>query len=121
MEEGLIQKDEKYQKAKKEQKEGMNHLKTSCIKCKYTPNYQNAISNLNTATDIYSTFSITKPELYKLSIVLDEIKCREKLISCLEKEYLLNEAGEQGIKLAKLYISYCKNYHLAYKTMENFT
>jgi len=115
-----IKKDSNYIEARQNQNEGMSQITPSCIKCKFKADYSQAIPYLRTAADMYFGFSKSKPDLYKQFLVWEEIKCREKLIVCLDKERSLIEAGEQGIKLAKLYINYNKSFDLAYKTMENF-
>jgi hypothetical protein len=69
---------------------------------------------------MFFAFSKSKPSLYIQFLVSEEIKCREKLIICLDKESSLIEAGDQGIKITKLYINYLKSYEIAYKSLENF-
>lgn len=115
-----LKKDKNYIEAKRNQTEGLAHTQTSCITCKFKPDYLAAIPCLRTAADMFFAFSKSKPNLYAQFLVSEEIKCREKLIVCLDKESSLIEAGDQGIKLSKLYIKHYKSYDLAYKTLENF-
>ncbi len=112
--------DKTYINAKRNQSEGMSHTQTSCITCKFKPDYMAAIPCLREAADAFFGFSKSKPDLYKQSLVMEEAVCREKLIVCYDKESSLSDAGEQGIKLAKLYINYLRSFDLAYRTMENF-
>ena len=115
-----LKKDKNYIDAKRNQSEGISHMQTSCITCKFKPDYLGAIPSLRTAADTFFGFSNSKPALYKEILVIEEAKCREKLIVCLDKERSLIEAGEQGFKLANIYINFFRSFDLAYKTMENF-
>lgn len=115
-----LKKDKNYLEAKSNQSEGYNRMTTSCISCKFKPNYMEAIPFLRIAADKFFGFSKTKPIIYRDSLALEEAKCREKLIICLQKVGSLKDAGDQGVKLAKIYVAFLSDFDAGYKTMENF-
>lgn len=116
-----LKKETNYLEAKRNQNEGLSYIRTSCFLCKCTPHYMEAIPYLRTAADYFLGLSKKYPHVYKDKLALEEVKCREKLISCLHKVGSFKDAGDQGIKLAKLYIRYVFDLDCAYKTMQNFT
>ena len=115
-----LKKNKNYLEAKSNQREGYSYMSTSCITCKFKPNYMDAIPSLRTAADMFFGFSKTNPQIYKNNLVKEEIDCREKLLICLEKESSLIDEGAEGVKLANIYINVLKNYDMGIKTMNNF-
>ena len=114
-----LKQNKTYKEAKEDKLEGMSNIKTSCLICKFKPNYLDAIPNFRSAADSFFGLGKTYPKLYKENLILEEIFCREKLILCYENEKSWIDAADQGIKLAKYYVIYYKNYDMAFKTLEN--
>jgi hypothetical protein len=114
-----LKKNKQYIEAINDKKEGMGYLNTSCITCKFKPNYMDAIPSLRSAADGFLGLGKTYPKLYKENLIMEEIFCREKLIISYENEKSWIDASDQGIKITKYYIIYYKNYDMAWKSFQN--
>jgi hypothetical protein len=114
-----LKQNKTYIKAIEDKREGIGYLSTSCITCKFKPNYMDAIPTLRSAADGFSGLGKSYPKLYKENLIMEEIFCREKLIISYEKEKSWIDASDQGIKVAKYYIIYFKNYEMAFKSLQN--
>ena len=57
-------------------KEGSEYLKTSCLKCRFNPDYSSAISYFKVAAD----------KFHNCGDFQKEIETREKLVKCFKNE-----------------------------------
>ena len=114
-----LKQNKTYKEAKEDKREGISNISTSCITCKFKPDYMDAIPFFRSASDSFFGLGKSYPKLYIENIIIDEIFCREKLMLCYEKEKSWIDAADQGIKLSKYYIIYYKNYDNAWKTVNN--
>lgn len=78
--------------AKENEAQALLHLKTSCIFCKFKPNYLDAIPYLQKAADSY----------HGSKEWLNEIKCRENLARCFKETNSFWEEGIEYEKIAKI-------------------
>jgi len=62
--------------ALKEYNKGVNYLKTSCLKCRFKPEYISAIPYLKTSAD----------EFHNCNNFEKELEARQSLITCFQKE-----------------------------------
>ena len=62
--------------ALKEYNKGINYLKTSCLKCRFNPDYTSAIPYLKSAAD----------EFHNSSNFQKEIEARHNLTNCFQKK-----------------------------------
>ena len=69
----------------KEYKKGIECLKTSCIKCRFQPDFTSAIPYLKTAAD----------EFHSCNNFEKEIEARHQLITCFQKEESFWEEGKE--------------------------
>jgi tetratricopeptide (TPR) repeat protein len=89
--------------------EGDNEIKTSCIMCKFKPNYLDAVSSYISAADKFHNLQEYKEEIY----------CREKLVLChrnLESEW---EEGNEYDKIAKIYLFNLQDFPKAMQSVQN--
>lgn len=78
--------------AKENEAQAQSYLKTSCIFCKFKPNYLDAIPYLQKAADSY----------HGSKEWLNEIKCRENLARCFKETNSFWEEGTEYEKIAKI-------------------
>ena len=90
-------------------KEGMTYFKTSCFKCRFSPDYTSAIPYFKLAADGY----------HGCKNYEKEIEAREKLIQCFKKENSSWEEGNEYEKMSKVQLNQLKSPSDAYKSIEN--
>ena len=92
----------------KEYNKGINCLKTSCLKCRFNPDFTSAIPYLKTASD----------EFHACNNYEKEIESRHHLITCLQKEESFWEEGKEHEKISYIYLTKLKSYQEAYDSFE---
>ena len=95
-------------KALKEYKKGIDCLKTSCLKCRFNPDFTSAIPYLKTASD----------EFHACNNYEKEIESRHHLITCFQKEESFWEEGKEHEKISYIYLTKLKSYQEAYDSFE---
>jgi hypothetical protein len=90
-------------------KKGDAYMKTSCITCKFKPNYDDAIPFYKTAADQYHGQNKIKEEVY----------CREKLVDCFHNLNSEWEEGNEYNKVANLQVKNLQDYNAALITIQN--
>ena len=90
-------------------KEGLDSLKTSCLSCKFKPDYTSAIPCFKLAAD----------EFHNSKNFKKEIECREQLIKCLKKTDSPWEEGNEYEKISNLQLTQFKSPGDAYISIEN--
>ena len=93
----------------KEYKKGIECLKTSCIKCRFQPDFTSAIPYLKTAAD----------EFHSCNNFEKEIEARHHLITCFQKEESFWEEGKENEKLSNLYLTKLKSPSESYNSIES--
>ena len=92
----------------KEYNKGINCLKTSCLKCRFNPDFTSAIPYLKTASD----------EFHACNNYEKEIESRNHLITCFQKEESFWEEGKEHEKISYIYLTKLKSYQEAYDSIE---
>ena len=92
----------------KEYNKGINCLKTSCLKCRFNPDFTSAIPYLKTASD----------EFHACNNYEKEIESRHHLITCFQKEESFWEEGKEHEKISYIYLTKLKSYQEAYDSFE---
>ena len=95
--------------ADRNRKEGDSEINTSCITCKFKPNFHDAIPFYQLAADSYRS-------AHKFN---DEIYCRQKLVLCFRNLKSIWEEGSEQEKIAGIYLNNLKKYDLAIKSINN--
>ena len=98
-----------YEQANRYKMEGESELKTSCITCKFNPNYLDAVSSFIQAADKFHSMGNYQEEIY----------CRERLVLChrnLKSEW---EEGNEYSKIANIYFLNIKDYSKAVQNAQN--
>ena len=95
--------------ANKNYKEGSAYLKTSCLKCRFNPDYISAIPYLKLAADEY----------HGCKDYEKEIETREKLVKCFKGENSSWEEGNEYEKMSKVQLNQLKSPSDAYNSIEN--
>lgn len=101
--------NEELSEADRYKAEGDNEISTSCIFCKFKPNYLDAVPSYISAADKY----------HAMGNFTEEIYCREKLTIChrnLQSEW---EEGNEYDKIAKIYCFNLKDYQKAFQNVQN--
>ena len=94
--------------ALKEYKKGINYLKTSCLKCRFSPDYTSAIPYLKTSAD----------EFHNCNNFEKELEARQSLINCFQKEESFWEEAKEYEKMSNIYLSKLKSPSDAYDSIE---
>ena len=97
------------EKANKNYNKGSEYLKTSCLKCRFNPDYSSAIPYLKLAGD----------EFHNISDFRNEIETREKLVKCFKNENSFWEEGNEYEKISKVQLNQLKSASEAYNSIEN--
>ena len=92
----------------KEYNKGINCLKTSCLKCRFNPDFTSAIPYWKTASD----------EFHACNNYEKEIESRHHLITCFQKEESFWEEGKEHEKISYIYLTKLKSYQEAYDSFE---
>ena len=92
----------------KEYNKGINCLKTSCLKCRFNPDFTSAIPYLKTASD----------EFHACNNYEKEIESRHHLIICFQKEESFWEEGKEHEKICYIYLTKLKSYQEAYDSID---
>ena len=95
--------------ALKEYNKGKNYLKTSCLKCRFNPDYTSAIPYLKSAAD----------EFHNCKNFEKEIEARHNLTTCFEKEESFWEEGKEHEKISKIYLTQLKSPSDALNSIES--
>jgi hypothetical protein len=88
---------------------GDAYVKTSCIMCKFKPNYEDAIPFYKLAADGFHGQNNIKEEIY----------CREKLAVCFRNLVSEWEEGNEYNKIAVLQVKNLQDYNAALQTIQN--
>ena len=89
--------------------EGSKYLKTSCLKCRFQPDYSSAIPYFKLAADkFHSCGDFSK-----------EIETREKLVKCFKSEKSFWEEGNEYEKISKVQLNQLKSPSDSYNSIEN--
>ena len=97
------------EKANKNYNEGSDYLKTSCLKCRFSPDYSSAIPYLKIAAD----------EFHNINDFRKEIETREKLVKCFKNENSFWEEGNEYEKISKVQLNQLKSHSESYNSIEN--
>ena len=95
-------------KALKEYKKGIDCLKTSCLKCRFSADYTSAIPYLKSSAD----------EFHSCGNFEKELEARQSLITCFEKEESLWEEAKEYEKMSNVYLTKLKSPSEAYDSIE---
>ena len=95
-------------KALKEYKKGIDCLKTSCLKCRFSADYTSAIPYLKSSAD----------EFHSCGNFEKELEARQSLITCFEKEESLWEEAKEYEKMSNVYLTKIKSPSEAYDSIE---
>ena len=95
-------------KALKEYKKGINCLKTSCLKCRFSADYTSAIPYLKSSAD----------EFHSCGNFEKELEASQSLITCFEKEESLWEEAKEYEKMSNVYLTKLKSPSEAYDSIE---
>ena len=95
-------------KALKEYKKGINCLKTSCLKCRFSADYTSAIPYLKSSAD----------EFHSCGNFEKELEARQSLITCFEKEESLWEEAKEYEKMSNVYLTKLKSPSEAFDSIE---
>ena len=95
--------------ALKEYNKGVNYLKTSCLQCRFKPEYMSAIPYLKSSAD----------EFHNSGNFEKEIEARKNLIMCFQNEKSYWEEGKEYEKMSKLYLNQLKSPSDSYKSIES--
>ena len=94
--------------ALKDYNKGIDCLKTSCIRCKFNPDYTSAIPYFKTAAD----------EFHSCGNFEKELESRQELTKCFEKEESLWEEAREYEKISSLYLMQLKSPSDSYDSIE---
>ena len=94
--------------ALKEYKKGIDCLKTSCLKCRFSADYTSAIPYLKSSAD----------EFHSCGNFEKELEARQSLITCFEKEESLWEEAKEYEKMSNVYLTKLKSPSEAYDSIE---
>ena len=97
------------EKANKNYNEGSDYLKTSCLRCRFNPDYSSAIPYLKLAAD----------EFHSIGDFQKEIETREKLVKCFKNEKSYWEEGNEYEKISKVQLNQLNLPSEAYNSIEN--
>ena len=92
----------------KEYNKGINCLKTSCLKCRFSADYTSAIPYLKSSAD----------EFHSCGNFEKELEARQSLITCFEKEESLWEEAKEYEKMSNVYLTKLKSPSEAYDSIE---
>jgi hypothetical protein len=92
-----------------DKQKGDSYIKTSCIMCKFKPNFEDAIPFYKTAADQFHTQTNFKEEIY----------CREKLAFCFRSLTSEWEEGNEYNKIAVIQVKNLQDYNTALQTIHN--
>ena len=92
----------------KEYNKGIDCLKTSCLKCRFNPDFTSAIPYLKTAAD----------EFHANNNFEKEIEARHHLTTCFQKEESFWEEGKEHEKISYIYLTKLKSPKEAYDSIE---
>ena len=95
-------------KALKEYKKGIDCLKTSCLKCRFSADYTSAIPYLKSSAD----------EFHSCGNFEKELEARQSLITCFEKEESLWEEAKEYEKMSNVYLTKLKSPSEAFDSIE---
>ena len=95
-------------KALKEYKKGIDCLKASCLKCRFSADYTSAIPYLKSSAD----------EFHSCGNFEKELEARQSLITCFEKEESLWEEAKEYEKMSNVYLTKLKSPSEAYDSIE---
>ena len=87
------------EKANQDYQTGLDYLTTSCIKCRYKPNYLDAIPFFKRAAEVYRGCGQFEKE----------VQSRELLIRCFKEEKSYWEEGNEYQKMCQTQINQLKN------------
>lgn len=87
------------EKANQEYISGLEFLQTSCIKCRFNPNYIDAIPHLKKAAEIYHGCGKYEKEL----------TTRDKLVKCFNNTQSYWEEGNEYEKISKIQLNLLKS------------
>ena len=90
-------------------KEGSEYLKTSCLKCRFNPDYSSAIPYFKVAAD----------KFHNCGDFQKEIETREKLVKCFKNEKSYWEEGNEYEKMSKVQLNQLKSPSDSYNSIEN--
>jgi hypothetical protein len=88
---------------------GDSYIKTSCMMCKFKPNFEDAIPFYKSAADEYHAQNNFKEEIY----------CREKLVVCFRSLTSEWEEGNEYNKIANVQVINLQDYSGAVQTIQN--
>lgn len=88
---------------------GLDFLQTSCIKCRFEPDYLSAIPFFKKAADLY----------HGCGKFDEEINSRSKLVRCFRTTKSYWEEGNEHEKVFKVQLHQLQKYHEAYITIVN--
>jgi tetratricopeptide (TPR) repeat protein len=97
------------EKANQDYLSGLELLQTSCIKCRFTPNYIDAIPLFKKAADAYRGSGNFQKE----------INSREKLAKCYKSEKSAWEEGNEYEKISRIQLNQLKSAPDAYNSVIN--
>ena len=97
------------EKANQDYIHGLELLQTSCIKCRYKPNYLDAIPFFKKAAEVYRGCGQYEKE----------VQTREKLVRCFNNEKSYWEEGNEYQKMCKTQINQLKKVEEAYNSIIN--
>ena len=95
--------------ALKEYNKGIDCLKTSCLRCRFNPDYTSAIPYLKSAADAF----------HNCHDYEKEIEARQNLITCFQKEESFWEEGKEHEKISKIYLTQLKSSTEAFNSIES--
>ncbi len=95
--------------AQQKRQAGDDELKTSCLMCKFKPNFLDAIPYYKNASQLYHSARAFRDEIY----------CREKLAYCLRENKSKWEEGNEYDQLASIYLDYLNDPQGAWKAINN--
>lgn len=88
---------------------GIDCLKTSCLKCRFNPDYTGAIPYLKSAAD----------EFHSSKNFEKEIEARQNLTNCFQKEESFWEEGREHEKISKVQLIQLKSASEAFDSIES--
>ena len=97
------------EKANQNYLSGLELLQTSCLKCRFTPNYADAIHYFKKAADVY----------HGCGKFEKEIITREKLVKCFHNEKSYWEEGNEYEKISKVQLNQLKQINEAQNSIIN--
>ena len=97
------------EKANQDYIHGLEYLQTSCIKCRFNPNYLDAIPYFKKAAEVYRGCGQFEKE----------IQAREYLVRCFNNEKSYWEEGNEYEKISKVQLDNLKSPSDAYNSIDN--